>query len=192
MAILGTSLVAASYVGIIPINQKGSYIGQNRNQITYKALYEAKADWLMWFDADNVEPIETIMALLQHNKDIVGCDYRKRLPPFDRIGKFLGDDPGENGTGLHEMELLPHGVLLVRAEVYRKLAWPWYREIYYSSDDKHLMHVDPGGLKTGEDAFFCQEARTAGLQIWCDLDLTKRVSHLGERGVGYAAGGGAF
>lgn len=192
LSLLAMCLVVANQVGIIPINQKGSYIGQNRNQIAYYAVYKASADWLFWLDSDNVGPVETLATLLGHGKDIVGCDYRKRLPPYDRIGKFLGDDPGEEGTGLHQMTLLPHGVLLVSAEVYKQMPWPWYREEYYGADERHLIHINPGGLKNGEDTIFTQEAREAGFQVWCDMDLTKRVSHIGERAVGYVTSGGAF
>lgn len=192
LSLLGTVLYAAGQIGVIPVNQKGSYIGQNRNLIAYKAVYEGAADWLYWQDTDNVVPVETLLTLLDHEKDIVGCDYRKRLDPYDRIGIFLGDDPGVAASGLHEMKLLPHGVLLVRAEVYKKMPWPWYREEYYGSNERHLIHVNPGGLKNGEDTIFTQEAREAGFQVWCDMDLTKRVSHIGERAVGYVTGGGAF
>lgn len=185
--------LAAPHVGLIPINQKGSYIAQNRNLITYRALFEGHADWLMWIDTDNLTPIEILLALLAHDKDIVGCDYRRRLPPFKRIANFIGDDPGVTGSGLHETDLMPQGVLLVRAEVYRKVPWPWYREIYYDPlTDADMMHADPGGLKMGEDAYFIAEARRVGYKVWCDMDLTRRVSHIGERAVGYEAGGGAY
>lgn len=183
MAFGAAMAVAAARYGIIPINQKSSYIHQARNMIADIALNQAKAEWLMWFDADMVWPPETLEILMAHGKDIVGTDYRRRKPPFSRIGHFVGEDPGPDGKGLHEMSLLPHGVLLVRAEVYRRLNFPWYELRYLSPHHEGL---------DGEDAFFCRNAREAGFKIWCDLDLTKRVSHIGERAVGYQAGGGAF
>lgn len=34
-------------------------------------------------------------------------------------------------------------------------------------------------LYLSEDLFFCRKARRAGYQIWCDLDLTDQLAHLG-------------
>jgi len=34
---------------------------------------------------------------------------------------------------------------------------------------------------TGEDYSFCQKARRHGYQIWCDIDLTDTIGHLGEQ-----------
>lgn len=178
----GAMMGAASQrYGLIPINQKSSYVHQARNMIADIAIRQAKAEWLMWFDADMVWPPETLDVLLSHNRDICGADYRKRKPPFDRIGRFVGEDPGVHGTGLHEMLWLPHGVMLVRAEVYQRLKFPWYELLYRGNRHEDL---------SGEDFLFCEEARKAGYQIWCDMDLTKRVSHIGERAVGYAMAGG--
>ena len=183
VSLMGLAAFSAPHVGLIPINQKGSYIAFNRNMIAEVALDHAKADWLMWVDADMVVPPDTLMRLLAHDKDIIGCDYRKRLPPFQRIGEFVGDDPGVHGTGLHEMKMMPQGVLLVRAEVYRKLPHPWYRETF--DGPRNLYFI-------GEDIIFTKDARSAGYKVWCDLDLTKRVSHIGERAVGYQEGGGVY
>ena len=188
-AMLTCGIFSAKFVNMAPINWKNTYLSFGRNDITKFAL-EINADWLMWWDHDNTFPPETLVELLQHDKDIVGCDYRKRLAPFDRIGKFVGDDPGENGAGLHEMTLLPHGVLLVRASVYKRLAFPWYVVDHSIHQDRPQTGPFPV-YGTGEDNYFCREARKAGFQIWCDMDLTKRVCHIGERVVSYVRGGGA-
>lgn len=34
-----------------------------------------------------------------------------------------------------------------------------------------------------EDYFFCAKARQAGYKIWCDLELTGRISHIGHKAV---------
>lgn len=39
------------------------------------------------------------------------------------------------------------------------------------------------GSMISEDNNFCRRARKAGFQLWCDLDLTYKVSHIGEQHV---------
>jgi len=37
------------------------------------------------------------------------------------------------------------------------------------------------GTEKSEDYVFCEMARKAGYQVWCDVDLTKEIGHIGQQ-----------
>ncbi|HVB17281.1 MAG TPA: glycosyltransferase [Stellaceae bacterium] len=128
------------------VNHEGSMITQLRNAITETALRE-NADYLFWIDSDMRFPPDALVRLLGHNKDIVGATYNKKVAPYETLGRFAGDRPeAVDANILHEALLLPGGMMLVKAEVYRKLKFPMYFESYHWP---------------GEDGFasFCEMAR---------------------------------
>lgn len=207
----------AAGIQLFLCNLQGSMISNSRNGIVELALQE-KCDYLLWIDSDMSFPPDALMRLLKHERDIVGATYNKKVPPFETLGKFAGTKPdGPITGGLYEALLLPGGMMLVKAEVYRKLGWPSYAECYrwpgadglaslkellrnYLRDippDDVLNSLDatPLGewIKTrftlgeaeepwlylSEDLFFCRKSRRAGYKIYCDLDLTDQVVHLG-------------
>jgi hypothetical protein len=43
--------------------------------------------------------------------------------------------------------------------------------------------LEPGNRCMSEDFSFCRKARRAGYQMWCDLDLTWQLKHIGENAV---------
>jgi glycosyltransferase involved in cell wall biosynthesis len=102
-----------------------------RNGIVEMALAN-KCSHLLWVDSDMRAPPDTIVRLLNHNKDIVGAVYNKRPPPHTTLGRLKGDKPEDMSTisPLHEATLLPGGMMLVKADVYRKIGWPAYFEVY--------------------------------------------------------------
>ena len=140
----------------------GSSISQLRNLHTEHALAQG-ASGILWVDSDMRFPPDTATQLLAHNKPIVGATYRRRGKPYQPLGEFTGTE------GLVPAKLLPGGMMLVRRAVYERLRRPWYSE-HYAAD----------GEFSTDDTYFCRAAIAAGIKIWCDLDLTKEVSHLGS------------
>lgn len=151
---------------------EGAYTESNRNNIVRAMLnYEHPIDAIMWVDADMRFPADTISRLWGHGKDIVGASYRERQEPYRYLGKFCDKDDENATAGLKPMELLPGGMIMVKAEVYRKLSYPWYK-------------LDEDGLR--DDYYFCASARRAGYQVWGDMELTnKAVRHIGTQEVGW-------
>ncbi len=189
MAFQATCLAirSAPFVEIIPLNVRGDDTAQGRNRIVRHAQ-QANADWLLWIDADMIFAPEALLNLLEHNLDIVGADYRLRAPPFKRVGLFLRDDDPNRSThlraveahsrrtGLIEMAVLGLGLMLVRASVFEKLPAPWFGRTWVK---EHATPDNPDGFST-EDSYFCSVARMHGYRVWCDLDVSAKVQHIGE------------
>jgi glycosyltransferase involved in cell wall biosynthesis len=176
MAFQATCLAihSAAFVNVIPLNIRGDDTAQARNRLVRYAL-QAGAEWLLWIDADMVFPPDALMQLLGHGVDIIGADYRRRAPPFDRIGVPV---PGIHSKDERrdEMLMLGLGLFLTRASVFNTLPSPWFGRTWRK---EHATPDNPDGFST-EDTYFCGVARHYGYRIWCDVDLTAQVQHVGE------------
>ena len=177
-AISASVWAAAHGIYVEARGAEGAYTESNRNNIVRAALnYLHPIDAIMWFDADMRFPADTIHRLWCHGKDIVGATYRERQEPYRYLGKFC-DKADENTTGgLRAAELLPGGMVMVKLDVYRALPPPWYK-------------LDEDGLR--DDYYFSTLARRAGYEVWCDMDLTRKVRHRGEQEVGWFEEGEAI
>jgi hypothetical protein len=201
-------------------NQKASMITMARNDLAQRAV-EMNADFALFIDSDLTFPPDALVRLLAHGKDVVAGTYNKRVPPYETLGKLKGEVPPVEELlkgGLREADYLPGGFMLIRTEVFKKLAWPWF----YETHNRHGSPVDsfvgmvkdsfmlqptqgvvdmltmskelntwlsetwplePGNRVMSEDYNFCRKARFAGYQLWCDLDLTWQIRHIGEHSV---------
>jgi uncharacterized membrane protein len=133
-------------------------------------------DYIWWVDSDMKFPIDTPIRLLAHNKPIVGVNYRRRRFPNPNFTGMMGN-PGsytefkttQDSPDMELIDVLPHGCVLVKREVYEKIPQPHYIQEYISELN----------LEIGEDIYFCQQVKKAGYEIWCDQKLSKEVAHIG-------------
>jgi len=133
-------------------------------------------DYIWWVDSDMKFPVDAPMKLLARQKDIVGVNYRRRRFPnanftgmMGNAGKFTEFQTTDNSPSMELIDVLPHGCVLVKREVYEKVPQPHYLQEY----------IPELNLEIGEDIYFCQQAQKAGYQVWCDQDLSKEVAHIG-------------
>lgn len=150
------------------INAKSSLVALGRNQCAAAALL-AKATHLFFLDTDMVFPTNTLVRLLQHDKDIVGAVYSQRAAPFHPLGVTKEGEHKHVTRGLHAMKIIPTGCMLIRMSVFSKIPKPWFNTV---ADGEQLL---------GEDYFFCDQARRAGFEVWCDGDLSREVGHIGQK-----------
>lgn len=169
MALASLTNRCAGHVGLVLMNEKSSMITAARNNLAQRAL-DFGAEWIFWLDSDMVFPPDALIRLLSHTRGIVGATYNKRVPPYETLGKLIGEP---RSHGVVEAEKMPGGCMLIKADVYRSIGWPYYFETYDCDQQKI----------TGEDINFCLRARTCGYKIWCDIDLTKQMVHIGENPV---------
>jgi uncharacterized membrane protein len=131
---------------------------------------------MFWVDSDMKFPIDAPMRLLARDKPIVGANYRRRRfpnPTFTGMsgtnGAFKEFQTTDNSPAMELIDVLPHGLVMCKREVYEKIPQPHYLQEY----------VKEINLEIGEDIYFCQQAQKAGYEVWCDQELSREVSHIG-------------
>ena len=133
-------------------------------------------DYIWWVDSDMKFPIDAPIRLLSRNKEIVGANYRRRRFPnpnftgmMGKSGAFQEFQTTDNSPAMELIDVLPHGMVMCKREVYEKIPQPHYLQEY-------VPHLN---LEIGEDIYFCQQAQKAGYQIWCDQELSREIAHIG-------------
>lgn len=153
---------------MVVINPKSSIVAVARNNGVERAQ-KHQADYLLFLDSDMTFPPNTLARLLAHGKDIVGALYTKRLPPYEILGAPMpGATPDD--AGLLQMQRIPTGCLLIAMSVFTKLERPYFH--FGINETTHNL--------LGEDYAFCDDARTAGVPIWADMNLSREIGHIGE------------
>lgn len=153
----------------------GSVITIARRNLT-DIFLKSDFDYIWWVDSDMKFPIDAPIRLLKRDKEIVGVNYRRRRFPNANFTGMMGK-PGtytefqthDNSPAMELIDVLPHGCVLVKREVYEKIPQPHYLQEF----------VPELNLEIGEDIYFCQQAQKAGYQIWCDQELSREVAHIG-------------
>jgi hypothetical protein len=163
-------------IAVKTICHECSVISMSRNKLVRLALgFDPACTHILWVDSDMTFPYDGLERLLAHDKDVVGAFYNRRMHPYTTVGHLLHPADVSKG-GLHRADIMPHGFVLAKREVYEKLPPPWYSEGY---DPVYANADDPDG-SVGEDVSFSRKAVAAGIEIWCDADLTFEVGHIGE------------
>jgi len=131
---------------------------------------------IWWVDSDMKFPIDAPLRLLARNKPIVGANYRRRRFPnpnftgmIGKTGAFQEFETTDNSPAMELIDVLPHGLVMCKREVYERIPQPHYLQEY----------VPEKNLEIGEDIYFCQQAQKAGYEIWCDQELSREVAHIG-------------
>jgi len=153
----------------------GSVITIARRNLV-EIFLQSSFDYIWWVDSDMKFPIDAPIRLLKRNKDIVGVNYRRRRFPNANFTGMSGK-PGsytefvttDNSPAMELIDVLPHGCVLVKRSVYEKMPQPHYLQEF----------IPELNLEMGEDIFFCQQAKKAGYQVWCDQELSREVAHIG-------------
>jgi hypothetical protein len=150
---------------------RSSLLIGSRTELVRDAL-KWGADWILWLDSDMAFPPDTLLRLLDRKLPIVAANYVKRglmSTPVttDKDRRFMRTDP--DSTGLEEADSTGFGVLLVTADVFRKLDFPWFDTVWLENND--LM---------GEDVFFFKKVKHfLNLSLMIDHDLSQVVRHIG-------------
>jgi hypothetical protein len=150
------------------ITVKSSIVAQARNDGVEHAR-NFKADFIFFLDSDMLFPPTALFRLLLHRKDIVGATYTKRVAPFEILGTQLAEQPAVPSGDLLEMQRIPTGCLLIKMSVFDQLSKPYFR-----------FETNANGAIVGEDYVFCDRAREAGFQIWCDAVMSREIGHIGQ------------
>ena len=171
-----------------------------RIKLVERALKEGVTH-ILFVDDDMKLPIETIIRLYGFNVDIVTglCWNKSRDDKSKPMIGFL--NPQTKIVQWTSKWYWPHffeidgcglACCLIKADVFKRLGgpanwfdWNWTQEIT-KDNGRTFRHTTP----MGEDLFFCQQARNAGIKIWCDSGVIVKhmlFSHTwdGEQMAGY-------
>ena len=152
----------------IIVSTKGYNTAENRNYIVAQAI-KANCTHLLLLDDDMVYVPDGISKLLAHDKDIVGAKYSvRRIVEGDVNHEVIeyGDDKSD--TELFKCQALGGGLLLVKTEVFMQVSQPHFGYKWF----------DNGMVKMSNDWFFCEKARDAGYDVWCDPSI--HLGHIGD------------
>ncbi|KKN78798.1 hypothetical protein LCGC14_0345700 [marine sediment metagenome] len=119
-----------------------------------------KPTHILFLDADVLPKKNTLEKLKELDKDIVMGVY-----PMTQKGEIRWSvSRDELFIELDDLPRNPFkivsggfGVTLIKYEVFEALEWPYWKNVFV-----------PGGIEMGEDIYFCDKARKAGYDIWCD------------------------
>jgi len=127
----------------------------------------------LWMaDTDQVYPQDTLIRLMAHDLPVVASKVHRRYEPYDPIllrgthkaYKSVSDEEWKKG-GLIEVDATGCGSILYKMEIFTQIEYPWYKFVF-----------DPSN-PIGEDVYFCQKLREAGIKIFVDCDA--KVGHMG-------------
>lgn len=156
------------------ISTKGYTCAENRNWITAQAI-KNDCTHLLLLDDDMVYEKDSINRLIAHDRDIVGATYSVRSIEFpEGVNPLVieyfekEDDKKLEGEELFKCKALGGGLLLFKLDILEKFRKPlfWYK-----------VH-DVGMITMSNDWWFCESAREAGHDVWCDPSL--RPKHIGD------------
>lgn len=154
----------------VVIATQGYHIAENRNFMATQAILN-KSDYILMVDDDMIFPPDTLEKMLAHKKDVVGVVYKPRNDKKDThipLDKTHIDNP-KLLKKLFECEAVGTGVMLINTLIFNFIDRPWF------AFESH----ETGYTIQGEDWWFCQQARKARFQIWCDPTIP--IGHIGMK-----------
>lgn len=147
---------------------EGSILQNLRGQAAKLAI-KCGASHLLFIDSDMRFPHDTLKRLLSHNVYIIGANCKQRTRDewtARKDGQFISS---VGKQGIEEVDTIGMGVTLIRTDAFRSLPEPWFSTPFDGKLEKHV----------GEDVYFCELARDAGISIFIDHDLSQHVRHAG-------------
>lgn len=161
-------------IEFVLINNKSPNIALSRNACVAMAQ-DQKADYLFFLDSDMDVPSDTITRLLSHKKDVIGANYRKRMEKVSFAGNEDISKPEDlRDNGILRAGFMPTGCLLVKMSVFDHIRRPYFFFGLREYDDKEEKAV------FGEDYVFSLKVLQAGYELWFDMDVTKKIKHVGQ------------
>lgn len=149
-----------------------------RNDLLKQAL-DIKAKYIFWLDSDMIVPSTALLKLLNHKKQIVGCNYMKRSLPvktvaYENVNDWESWVPLKKHEKLVKVEGVGMGCLLMETEIFQKINKPYFEFVYEKdTDDWH-----------GEDFNLLKKFKEANISTFIDMNLSEDVYHLGTYAFG--------
>lgn len=175
-----------SGVPCLRVRAHGTYIQRTRNEIAYRVRQMEMGErptHILWVDADMTFHEGALLRLLDWEVPIVGGLYRGRSEVGNPIvgrkndrgiwetTKLYADLHAALANEEYLYEKIDHvgtGFMLVDIRVFDRLERPWFRVVDDDVDNE-----------LGEDAYFCAQAKAAGIEVAVDLGC--QCGHIGKK-----------
>ncbi len=146
----------------------------NQREKLIEKAKEVRSDYVLWLDSDMMFPSTTALRLLEHNKDIVACNYMKRAKPLKTVAytdltNWDSWVPLEPKDELIKVEGVGMGCMLMKLNTFDKLQKPYF-EFTYKEDSQDWY---------GEDFNLLKKLRDLGYDVLIDTILSMDIKHLG-------------
>jgi hypothetical protein len=146
----------------------------NQREKLIEKAKEVRSDYVLWLDSDMMFPSTTAIRLLQHDKDIVACNYMKRTKPLKTVAytdltnwdSWLRMEPYD---GLVKVQGVGMGCMLMKTSVFDSISKPYF-EFRYDEETKDWH---------GEDFLLQKKLRDQGYEIHIDTLLSMEIKHVG-------------
>lgn len=164
-------LVAHAPCPVTLIEREGCLGPDNRGVLAALAVeHDFTHLWLV--DGDTAPEPDALTKLLAHQKDIVGASYHYRRDPPQSVVKIMTPEgeirtPDPFPTTLFRAHAIGSGCQLITVDALRKIPRPWFA----------LKWGAHGQLEEADDLWFCNQARSVGIETWCDPTI--EAKHLG-------------
>jgi len=156
-----------------------SGIERARNQcVEYVLNNKVHYTHMLFIDADTIPPALGLLKLLHADKDIVTgmtpmLQYDPEIKSFASMyncftrkyredGTLERTEAPEENTGLIKIDRCGSSFIMIKREVLEKLEKPLYK---FDFNDDYTQH------DRSEDLRFCDNAREAGFDVWCDTSV---------------------
>lgn len=150
---------------------ESSSLAHNQHQLVLKAR-EWKATHILWLEDDMQFPPDALHCLYARRQMWVGANYPVRSgPPFTNTALALTKErvrTRAESSGLESVLYTGYGVTLMDITLFDRVDAPWF-EMSWLGDGHYAT----------TDWYLSEKVRAAGIPIYVDHDLSKRVGHVG-------------
>ena len=151
----------------------------NQREKLIEKAKEVRSDYVLWLDSDMMFPSTTALRLLEHNKDIIACNYMKRTKGDKTVAYTDVTDweswvPLNKVDGLIKVEGVGMGCMLMKTNVFEVLTKPYF-EFTFKEDSQDWY---------GEDFNLLAKLRKLGYDVYIDTVLSKDIKHIGNYAFG--------
>lgn len=155
---------------------QGPYVAQSRNALVNGERSQDiwqdigdKYSHYLFVDSDIGFTPEHITGLIRLDTLVACCPYLRHGSKTQfQVGLF--SEPGlvkerftTKDKGIQRVDWCGGGFLLIRADVFSKIPYPWFRYGLFEKDGKASI--------IGEDFCFAMALNNANINIWCNLDM---------------------
>jgi hypothetical protein len=147
---------------------RGFMADSARNAAVWHLLTKTNADYLLFVDADNGLPPDTVPRLMAHKKDVVCGVYPLKERPFLPVMYRYYKRPEENkGKALYHSILEYEKGSLLRADAAGTGCMMISRKVLETVKPPWFSFLEGGT----EDMYFCRQLEKYGFELWVDTSV---------------------